>query len=82
MLKLFLSKLLSHNLNLLRKSIHCKINKETNKITRACNASSLSNCKLLLISKETIRLNNTNSSSNESTIISQKIEIISSSKKE
>ena len=68
--KLFLSKLLLNDLNLLHKSIYCKINEETKKTTRAYNTSSLSNHKLLHISKETIRLNDTNSLSNESTTIS------------
>ena len=41
--KLFSSKLSSHDLNLLHKSIYYKINEEIKKITRACNTSSLSN---------------------------------------
>ena len=68
--KLFLSKSLLHDLNLLYKSIYCKMNEETKKITRACNTHSFSNYKPLPISKETIRLNDTNSLSNKLTIIS------------
>ena len=66
MTKLFLSKSSSRDLNFPHKSIYCKINKEIKKITRVCNTSSLPNHKLLPISKETIRLNNTNSLSNDS----------------
>ena len=69
-LKLFSSKSSLHDLNLLHKSIYHKINEETKKITRAYSTSSLSNHELSPISKEAIRLNDTNSSSNESTIIS------------